>query len=203
MKIESIKSVNITGLFTTPLNHLLIDQKSLLDLLKTGNEEEDKHTFIEGPGFKALFFVNRQKEIIFEPNRILINDKSGKDTTESTVIDDLEKISKAGLLNPEDIHAYGFNFDVALNTGEELSTKDILGEKLLSIENVKRVGVSVAFVKNEIKYDFQLKPIADGLNKFLAHLNAHFVSKGLPDSKVLKKSFKEQYKEIEVLIGQI
>ena len=46
MKIESIKGINITLLFSLPLNHLLIDQKELVEMYKMGDAEQDATTFI-------------------------------------------------------------------------------------------------------------------------------------------------------------
>lgn len=78
MKIESVKNLNITLLFSAPLNHNLVSQQELFGSFKTDDPKDDLNSFIAAPGIRALIFPNRQKEIIFEANRILINEKTGK-----------------------------------------------------------------------------------------------------------------------------
>lgn len=63
MKIETIKSVNITMLFASPINHLLISREGLLNLFKTDDKEKDKMAFIEAPGLKVLIFPNQKKRV--------------------------------------------------------------------------------------------------------------------------------------------
>jgi len=92
MKIEAIKNINITISFSSSLNHLLISQKDLLELFKTGDPQKDLHTFIEAPGLKVLIFPNRQKDIVFEANRVLVNEKTGVRPEESKIIDNFQKI---------------------------------------------------------------------------------------------------------------
>ena len=202
MKIESIKNVNITALFSAPLNHLLISQKDLLDLFKTENQENDKHTFIEAPGLKVLSFPSKQKEIIFEATRILVNDKTGNQIENIEVINDLRNILKIGLIDQDKLTAYGFNYDVVVLSDSNFNINNLVGNKIASIENIKSAGVNFSFEKNNIIYALDIKPIRDE-QKFVAHFNAHFNVSKLPDSQELKKEIKMQFEELKNVLQKI
>lgn len=91
MNIESVKNINITLLFSSPLNHLLISQSDLLNKFKSEDADDNQHSFIGAPGLKILLFPKKQKEIVFEPTRILLNDKTGIAVENTEVVDDLQK----------------------------------------------------------------------------------------------------------------
>jgi len=110
MKIEAIKNINITVLFSAPINHLLVSQEELLNLFKSGDQQRDQHNFIEAPGLKVVAFPNLKKDIVFEASRFLINDKN--EVIEKTqIIDDLQKIINSSMIEKDKIIAYGFNYD--------------------------------------------------------------------------------------------
>jgi len=174
MKIETIKNINITVLFASPINHLLVSQKGLFDLFKTGDETKDKMAFIEAPGLKVLIFPNRKKEFVFEGVRILVNDKSEVLPENSEVIDDFEKIIKSDMVEQDKIVAYGFNYDaVIMPENSNFKNSDLVGSKIADIPGIKSVGVNMVFEKNDIAYAFEIKPIGSE-QKFIAHFNAHF-----------------------------
>jgi hypothetical protein len=202
MKIESIKNVNITALFSSPLNHLLISQKDLLDLFKTEDQENDKHTFIEAPGLKVLSFPSKQKEIIFEATRILVNDKTGRQIENIEVVDNLRNILKIGLIDQDKLTAYGFNYDVVVSSDSNFNINNLVGNKIASIENIKSAGANFSFEKNNIIYTLDIKPIRDE-QKFVAHFNAHFNVSKLPDLQELKKEIKIQFEELKNVLQKI
>ncbi len=205
MKIEAIKNVNITLLFSGPINHLLISQKDLLDLFKVGDAEKDKHTFIEAPGLKVLILPNQQKEIIFEANRIFVNDKTGKDPKDSRVIDDLQKLLNTSLIEKDKIAAYGFNYNVvATPLKGSFKIEELIGEKITTnIKGIKKAGINTTFERSGVKYVLDLNILQEQGQKFSVHLNAHFDVSKLPDFETLKEKMSEEYKNFEKTIKKI
>lgn len=198
MRIETIKNINITVLFSAPLNHLLISQKDLLDLFKTGNQENDQHTFVEAPGFKVLIFPKRQKEIVFEANRILINEKTGVEPEKSEVVDYLQKILDGNFIEKNKIAAYGYNYDIVIASGDGgFKIGDFVGKKFASLAEIKSAGINIAFDKNNIKYVFETRPLSNDDQKLIAHFNAHFSVSELPSNKELKENLKAQFEELK------
>lgn len=203
MKIEAIKNVNITALFASPINHLLVSQRGLLDLFKTGNEDKDKMAFIEAPGLKVLIFPNRKKEFVFEGIRILVNDKSETLPENSEVIDDFEKIIKSDMVEKDKVAAYGFNYDaVVMPEDSNFKNSDLVGSKIADIQGIKSVGVSMIFEKNNTAYTFEIKPIGSE-QKFIAHFNAHFSANKLPDAKELKEKMNRELLEFKDIVKKI
>jgi len=205
MKIESIKNVNITILFSRPINHLLISQKDLLDLFKISDPDKDKHTFIEAPGLKVFVLPAQQKEIVFEATRILINDKTGVDPKDSKVIDDLQKLLNTNLFEKDKIAAYGFNYDVvAIPPNGSFKIEDLIGQKITtSLGEIKKAGVNTSFEKNGVKYLLVLNILEEGGKKFSAHLNSHFDISILPDFETLKEKISKEYREFEDIIKKL
>lgn len=202
MKIEVIKNVNITALFSTPINHLLISQKDLIDLFKTNNQKNDERTFVEAPGLKVLVFPNRQKEIVFEATRILINNKTGRNPEETEVVDDLYSILKMDLIEQDKLSAYGFNYDVVVvPESDSFNINDLIGSKIAKIENIKNAGVNLSFEKDNIIYILDIKPIRG--QRFVAHLNVHFSANKLPSQQDLKKDIKIQFEELKSILQKI
>ncbi len=198
MRIESIKNVNITALFSAPFNHLLISQKDLLDLFKTGNQENDEHAFIEAPGLKILIFPKRQKEIVFESNRILINEKTGVEPEKSEVVEYLQKILEGNFIEKDKIAAYGYNYDIVIEPeGGGFKIDDFIGKKFSSLVEIKSAGINISFDKNNIKYVFETRPLKDNDQKLVAHFNAHFSVSELPSNKELKESLRAQFEELK------
>ena len=203
MKIESIKNINITLLFSEPLDHRLISQDGLLNLFKTGNKEKDLHTFVEAPGLKVAMFPNLKKEIAFEGVRVLINDKSETVVEKSEVVSDFQKIINSAMLNTNKLVAYGFNYDaVVIPENDNFRISDLVGVKIAEMENIKNAGVNVLFDKNNITYALEIKPIGRE-KKFIAHFNAHFNTNKLPDDQEIKKAINDQFIEFKNIIQKI
>ena len=204
MKIEAIKNVNITVLFSAPLNHLLLSQKGLLDLFKIGEQEKDKHTFVEAPGLKVLIFPNMKKEFVFEGVRILVSDKSETLPENSDVIDDFQKIITSNMgVERGKVAAYGFNYDAIVvpeNGGFKIS--DLVGTKIADIADIKSAGINILFNKDNITYVLEIKPIGSE-QKFVAHFNAHFSTNKLPEFQELKKQIQGQFEEFKNIIKKI
>lgn len=205
MRIESIKNVNITALFSAPLNHLLISQEGLLKLFKTENQENNKHTFIEAPGFKVIAFPNLKKEIVFEGVRILVNDKGETLPESSNIVDDFQKIMDGNMVEQDKITAYGFNYDVIISPeNDNFEIGDLVGTKIANLTdiNIKSAGVNISFDKDDVTYVLEIKPIGNE-HKFIVHFNAHFSINKLPDNIKLKKGLDVQFEEMKKIIEKI
>jgi hypothetical protein len=203
MKIKTIKNVNITALFPEPVKHSLVDPEIIVSLFSdtTTNAGEIKKNVIEAPGLKVVILPELKKEFVFEPVRILVNDKSEKTLEHSSVIDDFKKLADKKLIDQSKIIAYGFNFDAIVIPDGAFSVCDLVGAKIAKIQNISNVGIMVDFKKNNLKYDFNLAPVGEE-NMFLAHLNVHFAGT-IPEFDVLKKQLTEQFKEFEETIAKI
>lgn len=200
MKIESIKNINITLLFSEQLNHLLISQKNLLEGFKL--DSKDKHSFIEAPGLKVLILPERQKEIAFEVNRILINDKSGSEIEKTSVVGDLQVVLSSDAVNKEKISAYGFNFDAVIVPEDNFSARDLVSDKVAGIGNLKSAGINILLEKDGLIFVLELKPMKND-KKFIAHFNIHYNSSELPLGDKLKNELKLNFKELIDILQKI
>ena len=201
MKIQGLKNVNITVLFSVPLNHLLISQEKIAKLFDITDAQRNASNFVEAPGLKVIILPNQKRDIAFEQSRFIVADKTGNSIEKSTLVDDFRKIFDAGPIDPTTVAAYGFNYDVLVESdGGNLS--DIVGQKLLQLPNIKNGGAMVSFEKGGISYALDIKPINDK-KTFLAHFNAHFTSNIIPNNEVLKKESVLQFKELEQIIKSI
>ncbi len=201
MKIEAIKNINITALFASPINHLLVSQKGLLDLFKA--DDNEVKTFVEAPGLKVLILPNRKKEFVFESMRILTNDKSEILPENSEVIDDFEKIINSDMAEKDKIAAYGFNYDaIIIPENGSFKISDLISSKIANIQDIKSAGVNILFEKDSTIYVLEIKPIGNE-QKFVAHFNAHFSTNKLPDSKELKRKINKEFLEFKNMIEKI
>ena len=203
MKIQTIKSLNITALFASPINHLLISQNGILDLFRTEEVEKDKNLFVEAPGLKVLILPNRKKEFVFEGIRILINDKNEVPPEDSDVANDFEKIIKSDMVEQDKIVAYGFNYDaIVIPENDGFKISNLVGDKIAEIQGIKSAGVSIVFEENNITYVLEIKPIGSE-KKFIAHFNAHFNTNKFPTASELKEEMKKEFLKFESVITKI
>ncbi len=203
MKIEAIKNINITILFSEPLNHILVSQKGLLDLFKTGDQQKDLHTFVEAPGLKVLIFPNLKKEVVFEGVRVLINDKSETALEKSEVIGDFKKIMDSNMVNTDKLAAYGFNYDIVITPSDNtFKINSLVNPKFASMLNIKSAGINILFNNDNIISVLEIKPVGKE-NEFVAHFNAHFNTNKLPEPQELKKQIEDQFKKFKEIIEKI
>lgn len=204
MKIESVKNLNITLLFSAPLNHNLVSQQELFGSFKTDDPKDDLNSFIAAPGIRALIFPNRQKEIIFEANRILINEKTGKSPEDSSVVNDLRVIMEKSFFEKEKIAAYGFNYEiVAIPDGADFQINDLISEKIAKIGGIKGAGVSIVFGKDDTRQVLKIEPLEGIDQKFNVSLNIHYSKKDLPSFDDLRKDLIFSFKEFVDVIAKI
>lgn len=201
MKIQSLKNANITVLFSVPLNHLLISQEKIAKLFDTADAQQNVHNFVEAPGLKVIILPNQKKDIAFEQSRFIVADKTGNSIEKSTLVDDFRKIFDAGPINSTTVAAYGFNYDVLVESGGG-NLSDIVGQKLLQLPNIKNGGAQVSFEKGGINYAFDIKPTNDK-KTFLTHFNVHFITNTIPNNEVLKMELALQFNELEQIIKSL
>lgn len=204
MKMESVKNLNITLLFSSSLDHNLVSQQGLFDSFKTGNSQNDINNFIAAPGIKALILPAQRRDVIFESNRILLNERTGKMPEESNLIDNLRIIIDKSFFEKEKIVAYGFNYEIiAIPDNESFDISDLVSEKIAKIGAIKGVGVSFVFDKNGARYVVEIKPMGGAMKKFSVSLNIHHSKKDLPPFDDLKKDLVAGFSELKELIVKI
>jgi len=202
MKIESIKNVNITGLFSVPLDHLLISPDKIVSLFNTGTNPVDiKKSVIEAPGLKVIVFPELKKEFIFENVRVLVSDRGEVTPENTTVIDDFKKLIDNNIFDSKKLTAFGFNFDAIVIPDSTFSVSDLIGTKLSKFPNIQNAGVNIVFDKDGLKYNFALAPLGVE-NKYLAHFNVH-IQQDFPDVTEVKRQLLAQYAEFNDVILKI
>lgn len=202
MKIQGLKNLNITLLFSAPLNHLLISQSDVVKLFTTGDTQKDLFNTIEAPGFKAIIFPNQKKDIAFEPSRVSLNDKSEVEISQSVIVSDLRKILDSSLfIDQNKLVAYGFNYDflVELDNGD-----DLIGKKISELPNItiKNPGVNFSFEKSGATNILSINPTGkEGL--FLVHLNSNYNSTNIPADNILNEQISTQFKNLEEILKNL
>jgi hypothetical protein len=205
MKIEAIKNINITVLFSAPINHLLVSQEELLNMFKSGDQLKDHHSFIEAPGLKFMAFPNLKKDIVFEVNRFLINNKN-EVIGGTEIVDDLQKIINSSMVEKGKVAAYGLNYEtIVYPQSSDFKISELIGSKISAIKGIRSAGVNVWYEKNDITYGLEIKPINSGgaEKKFVANFNVHFNKSELPAKDELIQDITRQYDEFKKIIEKI
>jgi len=208
MKIKSqeIKQLNITSIFTE-IDHSLISSEKLREIFNLTEEEKKKSPFFEIPGIKSLILPpEKQKEVIFESNKLRINDKSGKLPQHSDLVNDFYKVINANLVDRAKLIAYGFNYDILITTEEEIDYRIFIGKKILSILDNNPLldgGVRMRYLKDNKRLDLQFIPIVGQNKQFIIHLNVHYEKGEIKDFNLLQVQFNEGYSEVQRIINQL
>jgi hypothetical protein len=206
MKIKSkeIKQMNITAVFIE-IDHTSITAQKMREVFNLNEEENRNSPFFEIPGVKSLVVPSRQKDIVFESNRLLVNDKSSKEPKDSDLVQDFHKAFD-NLVDKTKLVAYGFNYDILVTTVESVDYKTFVGEKMLSILNggvLSEAGMRMVYKKDKKRFDLQISPI-EGLSKqFVAHLNIHYDINKIEDFALIQNQFIQEYSEIQKIISQL
>ena len=202
MKIKGLKNVNITALFSAPLNHLLISQEEVTKLFKTGDTQKDVLNFVQAPGLKVFIFPNQKKNISFEASRLIVNDMSETEVMKSPIIQDFEKVYDLNVVDKNKIVAYGFNYDVlAEMNGSKLT--DLVGSKITKLPgiNVKNAEVKFSFEKKELNYVISITPTGKE-KEFMVHFNVQFNANNIPVDNLVEQMH-TQYKELEDILEKL
>jgi len=203
MKIQGLKNLNITVLFSAPLNHLLISQVDIVKLFQVGNPQNDLFNLVEAPGLKVLTFPNQKKDIVFESTRLSVNDKSEVEIEKSSIVEDFEKAFNISAIDKSKVVAYGFNYDFLAEL-ENGNPSDLVGEKISKLPNItiKNVGINVSFEKDGLTHTLTLTPSAQP-KVFLVHFNSHFSSSDVPSVVELKDQMLVRFKEFKEILKNL
>lgn len=201
MKIQGLKNLNITLLFSAPLNHLLISQGDVVKLFSTGDAQKDIVNAIEAPGLKLIIFPNQKKDIAFENLRVVLNDKSEVGIDKSTIVGDFRKILNGNFLGQSKIIAYGFNYDFLVELD---NSNDLIGTKISQLPDItiKSAGINLSFEKDGLTHMLTITPTGPE-KMFLAHFNSHFNAQDIPEDNILKAQISDQFKEFEDLLNNL
>ncbi len=205
MDIKEVNYSNITILFSNPLNHNYFSQKFLLDLFSSKNKDLNKNTFIEAPGYKIIQFLNRKIEIVFEVNRILINERIGNFPQKIEVFDYLDKLLKSDYLPKNEIVAYGFNFDIVIDNDKNNFLNKELREFVVSKINddIENIGLSFNFNSKDSNFGFNIKPGSNLTGKVFINVNVNFNSNTIPSKKDLEKNMLKSFEQIKKILKKL
>lgn len=188
MKLDSIKKINLTFLFSEPINHNDIHPDDILEVIEL--EEEEKST-VQGPHFIGIF-LEKGISIIFEQQRFLITDKRGMEPDDSEIVNYAIKILEDQLPEELKISAHGFNYDLVANC-KDLTIDDLLGEGVTTLPfQLKSGGININFDHKNLKYSVQTKLMSKGDDKIGVHFNVHNPQEGVPSLRETKNLFRNQ-----------
>ena len=198
MKIQNqqLRKLNITALFDK-IDQSQISGDLIRDALNLSPKDRSTTPFIELPGTKVLAIPTQRKEIVIEPNRLLVNDSSVKDPSKSTIISDFEVVYKA-FSGKSRLIAYGFNYDIFLELSEDIQFKSFLSPRLAKLLNggtIIEAGARVIYNKGGRRFDIQVVP-GGKQNQLVIHANTHHELDKI-HFKTLAKELSTDYKEIK------
>lgn len=193
MHIDSIKRVNTTFLFPNPINHSLIQKNDVLDVIqKEGGANNANNNVIQAPHFLGVFLDNGI-EVIFEQQRMLVNDKSSSKPSSSPIVDYAYGLLQKQFLNELEVSSYGFNYDLVAEL-EKLEVIDLIGDSITSLPfELQSGGINIKFEHKDLEYNLQTKPATKDENKIIIHFNPHVSKLGLPEKENVKKEFERQF----------
>lgn len=206
MKIKSqeIKQLNLTAVFTE-IDHASITAEKMREIFSLDATEKINSPFFEIPGVKSLVAPSRQKDIVFEGNRLRVNEKSGKEPKDSNLVQDFQKALE-NLVDKTRLVAYGFNYDILITTEEPVNYKTFIGEKMLSILNsgvLSEAGMRMVYEKDGKRFDLEISPIGGFPKQFVVHLNIHNDITKIEDFALIQDEFVQGYSEIQKIISQL
>lgn len=198
--INSIKRLNITFVFSEPLNHILINSGKIVQVFAGSGENQEKYNSIQAPNFFVLQLQESQKEIAFEKNRVILSDKSGVEPKKSDLSEMAEKVFSETLAKLENISAEGYNFDLEITyPDEEVASNFFLSKKLsnsLKIrkeEEILTSGIRTRIQGKHARREIQTEILSS--NSIFFHLNYHYTKKIAESSEVRRRRFQQNYND--------
>lgn len=167
--------------------------------LYQGNDARGS-TFSDTPSLatRVFEFPVPGLQIIFEPNKIRIEDKLGRSPKESHLVNELYRLINSLYKEVKPI-AYGFNYDIIYRVDQVIPIKDIMSNflKQVTIESLKDFGWQYTLNKEKGKraetYFFKsISPIEYGV-----HANFHFNDQHLPKPDTLQMAFEKRYSDTD------
>lgn len=143
-------------------------------------------------------------QIVFEPDRLRLEDKSSRQPKDSRLASELQRIITA-LYSAMRPTAFGFNYDIIYRLDAVVPVREIMSGFLKPslLEDIKDFGWQYTLNKNKGKqsetYFFKVvSPIEYGV-----HANFHFNESELPKSNDLQTMFERCYTEVDESINHI
>lgn len=210
MTIDSIKKINITLLISEPINHSLVNQTSLLSLFNVVDKKTEdfkKYSFVQAPGLTVLNLIEEKKEIIFDYNRVLINDLFSTDPDSSNLAECIMKfVDGANLIQMDKIAAIGFNFTLVADNKKKINYNNILTKKTLESfigkgENIEKAGFKINVLGKKAKKEIQLNSISEG--KSIIAANYHFDGNTIIVHNKIREEMKESFNDLLKIINKV
>lgn len=201
MKIikSEIKKINITSLFDQ-LDQSQITSDAIRNLFDLTPEEKANTPFIELPGTKVLILPISKKEVVIEPNRIQVNDRSSLDPSRSSIAKDFKGVNEQFKAKSKLI-AYGFNFEFLVQLSENMDYTLLLSEPLkrvLEKNSLIEAGSRIVYEKGEHRIELQFIP-APQKDQIVVLSNVHKESNIITYSSLQSESI-AFYKDVSAAI---
>lgn len=174
MDIQHFKQFNITFLYEEPINHANINLHELEEALKSNKSSEyDLSNKLEVTGnYKILSYPGRKIDVIFEQERILINDNSGQKKEAYSFLDYIDNVFTYSSIVTEKIKSFGFNITAeAINNSSDTFINPTL-EKKLNVK-IEQQGLLFVFSKDGLRYQMQINPTSQKNNSHIIQCNIH------------------------------
>lgn len=191
--VAVLKGVNLTTL--TP--------QQLLSPFQENNLQDKGIKLLEVKGIYIVIFPYKEIDIIIEASRILVNDRSGVEPKKSKLINYF-KIALNSYTEKKSLQAYGFNYDVSVETNKPFNFKTLLSNKVNSLARGKRYLKSyarIAYESEKKKYDLRITPLQKN-TQLSMHLNVHFQEVKI-NFKSLKDLLVTEYGEIQRVLRRL
>jgi hypothetical protein len=195
MLIKSQKNLNITLLLEGQVEHNALINQQIFAVV-TDDLKDLQHVIAEGPDIRVMQFPGLDYNIIIESKRLLINDTSGKNVSESDISNKIKKLEE---IIGEKTKAYGFNIDFVASD-KSFSPKKLLGESLINFNNIREIGAKVRFdFDDEIDIGLDIKPLKEKSDEFHVHVNVNH-KETIPDKA---EQIKEMLLRADILARDI
>ncbi|MFA5188908.1 MAG: hypothetical protein WC460_06100 [Patescibacteria group bacterium] len=190
-----IKNFNITGLYDNELEG--ITQEKVIELLSITGDEA-KNLFFLGIGSNRVFVIpDRNLEIKFESNRLIVNNKTEGNDNPEFIIETFIKLQ--GLIEESELKAYGFNLDINATADNEIDWNKFLNNDFLKNINATDTLINASIkIKKHLPDDvisvLELIP-SEEKNVIGVHLNRHFNLSELKKMEIIVSDFLSFIKE--------
>ena len=198
MQIQNLKNLNVTLVLDSNIDHNAIANKHIFDVVSENDEKVD-HVVMDGPNLKIFQFPKLEYELIIDPKRLVVNDKSGNDFSSSKIV---SRVIKLHEVVGGEVKSYGFNFDY-LVTDENFSANNLLSEKLSLFKDAREIGASLRFDEDGADVGLEVKPIKGKTGEFIAHINVHYSKSFVVKEDVITKEFLIAEKIAQNLVSKI
>lgn len=204
MKIisTSIKQTNITAVFEE-IDHQKLSPEILQKSFKKFLNSKGKTVYLSVAGIIVLLLPTMEMEVVFEPKRLRVTDKSGTKIKKSKLLE-LFKFTAKKHVDLETLISCGFNYTVAVETEKNINYSRLLSDSFLKLisERVSKAETKIKYSKNSIDYLVSITPVEKKAKKVLVYLNAHKnISK--INFNTLGKEFIYSFNELEKFLGII